>query len=210
MKKQFIILAFGEKQKTRNEFFFFFWPQNVFFGIGAESSILKKRGRPKSMVSHSFIQCTPNPLSSIRIALLSLSYIILTRKYHFNTKVAIKPILVRVFSSLKRNSSSKSFLFFQENSFVKTFFLFSYKRGSLDQIHQNSVLYCLYNLLIQEKSFLFLNGVKEYNSMVEYYHDMVDVIISILIISKLNVSLAIFLGNFFFYFFSLTENILLF
>jgi hypothetical protein len=98
MKKQFVILAFGEKPKTRNEFFFFL-PQNVFFDTGAESSILKKRERPKSMDSHSFTKCTPNTLSSIRIALLSLSYIILTRKYHFNTKIAIKPILVSLLLS---------------------------------------------------------------------------------------------------------------
>jgi hypothetical protein len=37
--------------------------------------------------------------------------------------------------------------------------------------------------------------------MVEYYHDMVDVVISILIISKLNVSFAIFLGNLFYFIF---------
>jgi hypothetical protein len=38
---------------------FFFLPQNVLFGTRAESSILKKRGRPKSVVPHSFNKRTP-------------------------------------------------------------------------------------------------------------------------------------------------------
>ncbi len=50
-KKQFVILMFGKKQKSRN---FFFVHQNVLFGPWTFSSILKKRERPKSMIPHSF------------------------------------------------------------------------------------------------------------------------------------------------------------
>jgi hypothetical protein len=52
MKKKFVILTFGKKQKAWNEIFFY--PQNLLFGTRAENSILKKCGRPKSMVFHSF------------------------------------------------------------------------------------------------------------------------------------------------------------
>ena len=45
MKKQFVIIAFGKKQKAWNANFFFFYLKTCFFGTGAKSSILKKKKR---------------------------------------------------------------------------------------------------------------------------------------------------------------------